>query len=652
MYPNKHALQGVALLLAAALLVPWGMAQSSSPEFYAAIRANDLGALRALIGAGRFDNPDSRGRTPLMQAAAAGSIEAMRLLVSAGARVNAADNSGITPLMFGVRDLDKVRFLLDRGADSTAKSSQGQTALLIAASTAGSTEVVRALVAKGADPKGTGPGGRSGLVLAAGANDAAMVRFFLDQGADVNAAYRTDKDGYTALMAASAQANTAVARLLLSKGADANRTTSNPGAVKNGRLGLSGLTALMMAVPYGTPDLVRALLDGGANVNAADVRGLTPLMLSVASENQDPAVVKILLSAGADAAAKSVDGESALDWARKYGNPEVLALLKGVPAGPAAAAEGAVTPSGDQLRTMVRESTALLQRTTKQFAVDGGCAGCHHQHFTAMLLPAVRAKGIEVDEKAAAEVTQGLIDSLRARQTGMALRLDGPGIMAGTLYTASMLQAVKYPADEFTDSLAVFLMSRQFTDGRWPREDESRSPLDDGDINRAALSAAAIHSYAPPSLKAEAAEHLSRIREWMLRAKPRNTDDRAMLLYGLSHTGAAAKEMEAASKALLGLQRPDGGWSPNPHLQSDAYATGQALWVLLETGSLKPADTAYRRGVQFLVNTRQNDGSWHVRSRAPKFQPYFESGFPHEHDQWVSSAATARAVLALTSAIP
>ena len=87
-------------------------------------------------------------------------------------------------------------------------------------------------------------------------------------------------------------------------------------------------------------------------------------------------------------------------------------------------------------------------------------------------------------------------------------------------------------------------------------------------------------------------------------------------------------------------------------MQSDAYATGEALWVLSETGVLSPNDPVYRRGVQFLLNTRQKDGSWRVRSRAPKFQPYFESGFPYGHDQWISSAATARAVVALARAIP
>ena len=58
----------------------------------------------------------------------------------------------------------------------------------------------------------------------------------------------------------------------------------------------------------------------------------------------------------------------------------------------------------------------------------------------------------------------------------------------------------------------------------------------------------------------------------------------------------------------------------------------------------------YRRGVAYLIRAREADGSWHVRSRAFGFQPYFESGFPHGHDQWISIAATAWSAMALMPA--
>ena len=69
---------------------------------------------------------------------------------------------------------------------------------------------------------------------------------------------------------------------------------------------------------------------------------------------------------------------------------------------------------------------------------------------------------------------------------------------------------------------------------------------------------------------------------------------------------------------------------------------------------LEPGFTILDRGdsedVINLLRTQLADGSWHVRSRAAKFQPYFESGFPHGHDQWISSAGTAWAAIGLAAA--
>ena len=98
------------------------------------------------------------------------------------------------------------------------------------------------------------------------------------------------------------------------------------------------------------------------------------------------------------------------------------------------------------------------------------------------------------------------------------------------------------------------------------------------------------------------------------------------------------------------MQKPDGGWNQLDQLASDAYATGVALYALAQSG-MSPQDPVYRRGVDYLLSTQLSDGSWHVRSRAPKLQPYFQSGFPHDHDQWISSAATAFAAAALAEAM-
>jgi hypothetical protein len=74
------------------------------------------------------------------------------------------------------------------------------------------------------------------------------------------------------------------------------------------------------------------------------------------------------------------------------------------------------------------------------------------------------------------------------------------------------------------------------------------------------------------------------------------------------------------------------------------------LTALCESGALPVTDAAYERGVEYLLATQLEDGSWHVRTRAIAFQPYFESGFPHGHDQWISAAATNWATMALIPA--
>ena len=124
-----------------------------------------------------------------------------------------------------------------------------------------------------------------------------------------------------------------------------------------------------------------------------------------------------------------------------------------------------------------------------------------------------------------------------------------------------------------------------------------------------------------------------------------------MQLVGLRWAGADTDALRRLAKVILAAQRADGGWSQRSELRSDAYATGQTLYALSVGAVVSPREPAYQKGVKYLLSTQYADGSWYVRSRAPKFQPYFESGFPYGHDQWISQMATGWAAAALTLAI-
>ena len=125
-----------------------------------------------------------------------------------------------------------------------------------------------------------------------------------------------------------------------------------------------------------------------------------------------------------------------------------------------------------------------------------------------------------------------------------------------------------------------------------------------------------------------------------------------MQLLGLRWTDTDPATVRVRAAQLLARQQPDGGWAQRPGFPTDAYATGQALYALHEAFGLPVSSAEYQRGVKYLVDTQFQDGSWHVISRSVKFQPYFESGFPHGHDQWISSAGTAWAAMALALTRP
>jgi N-acyl-D-amino-acid deacylase len=121
-----------------------------------------------------------------------------------------------------------------------------------------------------------------------------------------------------------------------------------------------------------------------------------------------------------------------------------------------------------------------------------------------------------------------------------------------------------------------------------------------------------------------------------------------MQLLGLAWANAGSDVMRNVGRGLLKEQREDGGWGQLPGLESDAYATGEAMVALKMSGMLADADVSWQRAQGFLLRTQLEDGSWLVRSRTVPFQTYKESGFPHGKNQWISATGTSWAVWALS----
>jgi ankyrin repeat protein len=648
-----HSRFPLAVLLAAMLTIPATSQETSTEAFYTAIRANDLQRLTGLLTAGAGINAkDDRGITPLMYTAWVGSADAMKLLLDRGADPNVINSSGSTALMLSVTELTKVRLLVNAGANVNVVSTRGRTALFLAAMADRSADIVRTLITAGADVKIVDGMKMTILHAAALGNDAETMRLLLDTGVNVNV---RDFQEFTPLIYAASNANLATVQLLLAKGADVN-AVSNDGSfqkVKAGTLGQGHFTPLIMAAPFGSPALVKTLLDAGAHINAADIRGMTPLMLAVATDRQDPEVVRTLIARGADVNVKSASDETALDWALKIGGTEVIDSVRRTGSAVTPSVPVQLTPfAPTDLKTAAERSVVLMEKTGVGTAAKGGCPSCHSHNMTDLLTDLARSKGLHVDERAANDRTTFTRVPYSSPLT-MLERFDVPGWPDVPLYALSGLAAAGYKADRITDGMIANVINGQSSSGRWvvPHGAIARPPIEDGDITRTALGVLALKNYAAPGRAADFNERIVRARKWLATAKATTADDRNMQLIGLQSPAADKGLLPRLSKTILAVQRRDGGWSQRIELESDAYATGQTLYALAVTKIVSPHDPAFQKGVKFLLSTQHADGSWYVRSRAPKFQPFFESGFPYGHDQWISTMATGWAAAALTLAL-
>jgi hypothetical protein len=409
----------------------------------------------------------------------------------------------------------------------------------------------------------------------------------------------------------------------------------------------------MMAAAYGDEDTIAALLRAGARINEVDIRKMTPLMLSIATDYANPAVVRQLIAAGADVNAKDGNGESVLTWARKYRNPEILSILE------AAGAQGAQLTLAPQpeagtqaanAREALQRALPLLASSGPQFFREGGCAGCHHQPFHARVFAAATHAGLNPDPSLRKNFLDAMIAVRPIILSGLPVLSGPPGDYDTLLAYMMSFADLGEPASESTDLIVHYVAVRQAPSGAWISLGIARPPIEDSTIIRTSMAIRALKLYGWPARQAEFRERIQRARLWLENAKPITTYERADKIMGLRAAGVSPSGLGSDAAALLQLQHPDGGWAQTPYLDSDAYATGMVLHTLYTAGLASPNDACYRRGVDFLLRTQFRDGSWYVRSRVAKFQPYFQSGFPFDHDQWISSAGTSLALMALAPA--
>jgi N-acyl-D-amino-acid deacylase len=296
----------------------------------------------------------------------------------------------------------------------------------------------------------------------------------------------------------------------------------------------------------------------------------------------------------------------------------------------------------EMVKQSVEKAVALLQKSGPEFVKVSGCASCHHQSLPQLAYSAARARGFAVDAPNGEYQVKAVMATFKPVTADMAAgKPNIPDPAISVTYALMGLAAEGYAADATTDAMAHLVSVQQNADGSFVAL-AARPPIESSTFTATALSLRTLQVYGK-----DPSSQVKRGGEWLATANPRTTEDRAMQVLGLTWSNAGSDPLRKAADGLLAEQRPDGGWGQLPALESDAYATGQAMVALKTSGRVTSSDAAWQRGMAFLLRTQLEDGSWLVRSRTFPFQPYKESGFPHGKNQWISAAGTSWAAWAL-----
>jgi ankyrin repeat protein len=647
-------------------------ADPMAAELVAAIRNGDLPAIRKLLDGGAGVHArDSEGNTPLILASFYASPECVELLIERGADVNAANKVGITPLIRAATSYEKIRLLVAAGANVQVRTALGNTPLILAVRRAGNSRTVQLLLKRGADAAESNDSGISPVLAAAASGDLETLRLLLDAGAKADYFPKTSDpramvlSGFrTPLMWAAYNNDVRMVHLLLERGADPNQSNyfGNP---------------LSQACWRDSFEAAKVLIARGANVNARDaIANFTPLHWAAGTESARPQLVKLLLAHGADP--NAAGGEPIGAFGLVPQTPRLIAEKRGRTAiADALVAAGAKDPpraekSARPQRTLpdridhsmliaaTEKALAALQTTASQsresfrrHVSKQDCVSCHQQYLPMAAVGHARNRSVRFDQKAAREQIDSLAKLTHPvfEHENISQTLFNPDPGHGFGYHLFGSAAEEAPPSATTDGMVHHLITIQASDGRW-FNNVPRPPIQSSDVSATALAIHAIQHYGWPGRKEEFTASVEHGRRWLWKVKAETNEEAVFQLLGLHWAGEPAEKLGDLARALRQPQRKDGGWAQLAMLDSDAYATGQALYTLVQAAGVPVTDPVWQNGLRFLLRRQEDDGTWHVARRALPFQPTMKSGFPHHRDSWISAAATSWAVLALTRVLP
>ena len=302
-------------------------------------------------------------------------------------------------------------------------------------------------------------------------------------------------------------------------------------------------------------------------------------------------------------------------------------------------------------KSAIGKAIRVVQASATEYLKHRECFSCHHQAMPIIALTYVAKHKFEVDRAVVAKQVEHTLAHFKKNKQKY-VQGQGTGGQVDTAgYGLWALHAGSVTGNEWTQAVVDYLALRDKNRNFWRRSSD-RPPSEASHFTATFVALKAVENYGTPKQKNEFNGKLSRVAKWWSSTRAKDTEDLVFKILLGENLELEKTKIQPLADKLLSLQKKDGGWSQNNELKSDAYATATALYSLYESNYLKASDPEFRRGLNYLLDNQKSDGSWHVPSRSSPFQEYFESGFPHKKDQFISITATCWAMMVLSVPVP
>ncbi len=319
----------------------------------------------------------------------------------------------------------------------------------------------------------------------------------------------------------------------------------------------------------------------------------------------------------------------------------------------------ATTP---QVHKTVERAIGYLQTESAAWLKTRQCAACHHAGMPLWALAEAQRQGYATDKKYLAETIESLLGSKDKLLASKIFpnpadkpdpRPSGRGLNMGLPFLAVAAEALPALTEGQKQSLRLIaeeIAKKQQADGSWEFfATLRRPPINESQSTDVAWNIMALAGATGADAPAGQRTALVKAIAWADAAKPSELhQEKALKVLVGVRSAKPRTTMQTTIDELLALQRPDGGWSQTaPQRRSDAFATGQTLYVLALAG-LSAQRPEIRRGIDFLVATQKPDGSWPMISRST---PNGEPGSAKLLAP-ITCAASSWAVLGLARLVP